>query len=58
MSYWLFVPTTALLLYYLKFPILIIAGVVFACVGLVWLCERFPRTMVFFTALVRGLMGR
>jgi hypothetical protein len=52
---WLIV--TAIVMYYAKWPILLILALVGFYRGLFWLCERYPRTMLVIAALVRGLMG-
>lgn len=38
--------------------ILLIAAVVALIRGYLWLCWRFPRTMLFVTAFLKGLLGR
>jgi hypothetical protein len=52
---WLIV--TAIVMYYAKWPILVIAALIGIFRGLLWLCERYPRTMLVIMAFVRGLMG-
>ena len=46
-GYLAFLIVTAILLYYAKWPILIIAGIVGLVKGWSWLERRFPRTMRF-----------
>ncbi len=48
---------TAVVMYFAKWPILLIAALVGFFRGLFWLCERYPRTMLVLMAFVRGLMG-
>jgi uncharacterized membrane protein (UPF0136 family) len=48
---------TAVALYYAKWPILIITGLIGFFRGRQWLSVRFPRTMFVILAIVRGLMG-
>lgn len=53
---WLIV--TAVALYYAKWPILILAAFVLVVRGWVWLAFRYPLTMHFIAAFIRGLLGR
>ena len=58
MIYFGFLILTAVLLYYAKFQILIIAALVGFFAGWFWLCQRFPRTMIVLTGFLRGLLSR
>jgi hypothetical protein len=53
-----FVLVTAIALYYLKWPILIVAAIIMLIKGWLSLCYRYPRTMFFITAFLRGLFSR
>jgi hypothetical protein len=53
---WLIV--TAIVMYYAKWPILVIAALVGFFRGQYWLCNRYPRTMFVILTIVRGMMGR
>ena len=48
-----FLIITAIALYYAKWPILVIATIVFFCRGVLWLCDRFP-----ILCIVRGLIRK
>jgi hypothetical protein len=52
-----FLIVTAVVMYYAKWPILVIAALVGFFRGLFWLCDRYPRTMFVILAFVKGLMG-
>jgi hypothetical protein len=52
-----FLIITAVLLYYAKMPILVIAAIVIAINVWLWLCRRYPRTMLFVFWFLRGLLG-
>lgn len=56
-SHFAFLIVTAIVMYYAKWPILFVAGMIGFFRGLFWLCERYPRTMLVIAALVRGLMS-
>jgi hypothetical protein len=49
---------TAIALYYLKWPILVIAALVGLVNAWLWFCHRYPRTMFILTAFLRGLLRR
>jgi hypothetical protein len=53
-----FLIVTAVLLYYAKGPILVIAAIVFLGIGAAWMGRRFPLTTIFIVGFLRGLMGR
>ena len=40
-----------------KGPLLVVAALVFFFIALFWLCQRFPRTMIFILAFISGLLG-
>jgi hypothetical protein len=52
-----FLIVTAIVLYYAKWPVLIIAALIGFFRGLFWQCERYPRTMLVILAIVRGMIG-
>jgi len=52
-----FLVATAVALYFAKWPILIVAGLVGFFRGLFWLCERFPKTMFVIMVIVRPLLS-
>ena len=58
MIYFGFLILTAVLLYYAKFQILIIAALVGFFAGYFWLCRRFPRTMLVIGGFISGLLSR
>ena len=45
---------TAVVMYFAKWPVLVIAALIGFFRGLFWLCERYPRTMLVILALVLG----
>jgi hypothetical protein len=53
-----FLVATAVALYFLKWPILVVAVLAFFFVGLSWLCRRWPRTMLVVLGFLSGLLGR
>jgi len=53
---WLIV--TAIVMYYAKWPILLIAALVGIFKGLLWLGQRYPKTMFFILFLFRNLTRR
>jgi hypothetical protein len=55
--YFVWLIVTAVALYYLKWPVLLIAALVGFVNVWLWLCHRFPRTMWFVSGFLRGLMG-
>jgi len=52
-----FLIVTAIVLYYAKWPVLIIAAPIGFFRGLDWLCERYPRTMLVILAIVREMIA-
>jgi hypothetical protein len=48
---------TAVVMYFAKWQILVIAALIGFFRGLSWLGERYPRTMFVILAIVRGMMG-
>ena len=48
----------AVVTYYAKWPILIIAALIGFFRGLYWLCDRYPRTTFVILAIVNGMLGR
>ena len=52
-----FLIVTAIVLYYAKWPVLIIAALIGFFRGLFWQCEHYPRTMLVILAIVRGMIG-
>lgn len=53
-----FLIATAIVMYFAKWPILLIAALVGFFRGLYWLCDRYPRTMRVIVAIFWGLMRR
>ena len=49
---------TAVVMYLAKWPILLILALVGFFRGLLWLCDRYPRTMIVLLGFFRGLIGR
>ena len=56
--YFAFLIVTAVALYFFKWPILILAALIFFCIGWVKLAQRYPLTMMFVLGFLRGLFGR
>jgi hypothetical protein len=57
MKEFLFLIIAALALYYLKWPLLLIAALTGFFAALYWLTSRFPRTMVVIVGFLSGLLG-
>jgi hypothetical protein len=55
--YFAFLIVTAVALYYLKWPVLLIAALAGFFIGLNWLCRRFPRTMFVILFIVNALLS-
>lgn len=57
--YFAFLILVAVMIYLkLHYLVVLIAAVVLFMRGYLWLCDRYPRTMVFMTSFLMGLLGR
>jgi hypothetical protein len=52
-----FLIVTAIVMSFAKWPILLIAALIGFFRGLIWLCQRFPKTMLVVLAIVSGLLS-
>ena len=52
-----FIIITAVALYYLKWPILIVAAITLFGISAAWMGRRFPLTTIFIIGFLRGLFG-
>jgi hypothetical protein len=53
-----FLIAVAILWHYAGMPLLVVAALVFFFVGLSWLAERYPRTMIVLVSFLSGLASR
>jgi hypothetical protein len=56
-AYFLFLPIVAVLAYYAKGPILVVAAIVFLAIGAAWMGRHCPLTTIFIIGFLRGLFG-
>jgi hypothetical protein len=57
MTHFAFLVLVAILIYFAKGPLLVLAALIGFFIGLSWLCQRFPRTMIVIHGFLSGLLG-